>query len=150
MARETALAHSLRTAELKTLLTQEHAYESGNLNLLWPALRLSQDSLRHLVFQLHQHTTGGGIPRPTGTEEMAAAAQLLSLCERYTRIEDGLTLCRLGLGEILEGPANTFRVKMLDVEAERRLASRFPGREAAKVFAMGRPPATGEDRKSVV
>src|SRR2546426_3089352 len=145
MPRAEALAHSLRTAELKTLLTEEHAYRDQDLNLLWPARRLSQDSLRHLVYQLHQHTPPGGVPRPTRREEFIAATQILSLCERYSTIEDSLTLCRLDLAELREAPSNTFRVQMNDAEAESRLAARFPGRESAKILAMGRAPSSGDE-----
>jgi len=72
-------------------------------------------------------------------------AQLLSLCERYSIIEDSLALCRLELGELREGPPNIFRVQMNNAEAEKRLATRFPSRESTKIRAMGRPPTAGDD-----
>src|SRR5260221_10355578 len=149
MPRAEALAHSLRTAEFKTLLTEEHAYRNHDLNLLWPARRLSQDALRHLVFQLHKHTTPGGTPRATGHEEFIAAALLLSLCERYSAIDDSLTLCRLELGELREGPPDTYRVQMRDAGAERRLAARFPGRESEKLLTMSRPPSRGDEPEAI-
>jgi hypothetical protein len=133
---EAALAHTLRVAELKVLFTGQHAALADRPDILWPSRRLSQDSLRHAVYRLFRHATPGGAPTSTYEREMEAAVGLLRYAEKFCTVDDSLTTCRLGLAEIREDPANTFRFEMTDPEAAARLEARQPQRERGNVAAM--------------
>jgi hypothetical protein len=131
-----AVAHTLRTAELRFLRDEGLSILDQRPDFVWIHTRQFQDTLKHALFRLHEYTAHGGSVATTTVNHFTQAANLLKLSWDYSRIEDSLTSCRIGDAVLREGPANTFRCEYLDPSALARMSHRAPVRESEGIVGI--------------
>lgn len=145
LPRATALAHALRVAEFRQLMNELQLRDKGEEQYLWPLRREHQDGLKCLVYRLFAHINDQGTVVSTGDETIRVAEEAVGFAERYAPIADTLSLCRLGLSVVTEGPANTFKCEMIEKAHLERLRATLPNSTTQRMRAMARIASRSAD-----